>query len=62
LKIVGSGFGPLIYGLEDCSFDAFRLKCKEVWKAVGLVPELPQYLVCVSLAWVNLFIPMYMIL
>jgi hypothetical protein len=55
LKIVGSGFGPLIYGLEDCSFDAFRVKCEEVWKAVGLAPELLGYLVsifkCISEKW-----------
>ena len=47
LKVVGSGFGPLIYGLkEDSSFESFSEQCKAVWKAVEYTPKLPSLLVC----------------
>ncbi len=46
LKMVASGFGPLIYGLkEDSSFELFRLQCEAVWEAVKLTPKLPSLLV-----------------
>lgn len=46
LKVVGSGFGPLIYDLkENSSFELFRQKCEAVWKAVDLTPKLPKLLV-----------------
>lgn len=46
LKMVGSGYGPLIYGLvEDSSFESFRQKCKDVWSAVEQAPKLPKFLV-----------------
>jgi hypothetical protein len=46
LKMVGSGFGPLIYGLlGNSSFEMFRHKCKDVWNAVGQSHELPKFLV-----------------
>jgi hypothetical protein len=46
LKIVGSGFGPLIYGMvENSSFEAFWRKCRDVWNAVRQTPKLPKYLV-----------------
>ena len=46
LKVVGSGFGPLIYDLrENSSFELFRQKCEAVWEAVRLVPKLPTLLV-----------------
>ena len=46
LKMVGSGFGPLIYGLaKNSSFELFWQRCKEVWTAVAQAPKLPKYLV-----------------
>ena len=46
LKMVGSGFGPLIYGLiADSSFESFRQKCKDVWTAVEQAPTLPIFMV-----------------
>ena len=45
LKMVGSGFGPLIYGLENPDFDTFRRKCEAVWEAVKATPKLPRLLV-----------------
>ena len=33
LKIVGSGYGPLIYDLQsDPSFNNFKICCEKVWK------------------------------
>ena len=45
LKMVGSGYGPLIYGLQNSNFDIFCQKCKAVWEAVEVTPNLPQLLV-----------------
>lgn len=46
LKIVGSGFGPLIYGLKgDSSFHSFQRSCEAVWKAVKHTENLPELLV-----------------
>lgn len=48
LKMVGSGFGPMIYGLKKenaCSFESFRKRCEEVWAAVKQTPKLTTYLV-----------------
>ena len=50
LKTVGSGFGPLIYGLmEDSSFECFQKQCEAVWAAVHLNPKLPRLLVSINL-------------
>ena len=46
LQTVGSGFGPLIYGLKTSSgFGSFQKRCKAVWKAMEKTPNLPQLLV-----------------
>ena len=46
LKIVGSGYGPLIYELQQgSSFSTFQSKCEAVWKAVVKTPKLPALLV-----------------
>ncbi len=46
LKIVGSGYGPLIYKLKEQSdFDTFRSLCEEVWKSLHQTPQLSTLLV-----------------
>ena len=46
LKTVGSGFGPLIYGLKhECTFESFQEACEGVWQAVGETEKLPRLLV-----------------
>ena len=46
LKVVGSGFGPLIYGLKnDPNFESFQQGCEAVWKAIDQTPNLPKLLV-----------------
>ena len=46
LKIVGSGYGSLIYKLQQTSnFESFKLYCEEVWKALEQNPNLPTLLV-----------------
>lgn len=48
LKIIGSGFGPLIYGLKiDSSFLSFQRGCEAVWKALVQTPQLPKLLVSI---------------
>ena len=46
LKTVGSGFGPLIYGLlKDPSYDSFQQGCRAVWDVMKTTPHLPKLLV-----------------
>ena len=46
LKTIGSGFGPLIYGLQKTpSFSYFQEACEAVWKAVKQTPNLTTLLV-----------------
>lgn len=46
LQIVGSGYGPLIYGLmDDPSFELFQQACEAVWQAMKQTPDLPGLLV-----------------
>jgi hypothetical protein len=46
LKVVGSGFGPLIYGLkDDTSFESFQQGCMKVWTAIKETENLPELLV-----------------
>ena len=46
LKIVGSGYGPLIYNLQDNpNFDNFKACCQQVWEALEQNSNLPQFLV-----------------
>lgn len=46
LKIVGSGYGPLIYKLKSTSdFESFTKYCKEVWLSLEQTPKLPFLLV-----------------
>lgn len=46
LKIAGSGYGPLIYNLQDNpDFENFKACCEEVWETLVQTPNLPKYLV-----------------
>ena len=46
LKIIGSGFGPLIYRLKiDPSFETFKISCMSVWESLKSTPNLPRLLV-----------------
>lgn len=46
LKIVGSGYGPLIYKLKpNSSFESFKEYCKEVWLSLEQTPKLARLLV-----------------
>lgn len=46
LKIVGSGFGPLIYGVkEGSSFKSFQQGCEAVWMAMESTGNLSKLLV-----------------
>ena len=46
LKIVGSGYSPLIYDLQKKpSFDNFKECCIRVWEALKQTPTLPGKLV-----------------
>ncbi len=46
LKIVGSGYGPLIYKLEKASnFEVFISLCEDVWNSLDQTPKLPTLLV-----------------
>ncbi len=56
LKIVGSGYGPLIYKLQEgSSFDTFRSLCEEVWKSLIQAPKLPTLLVSFLLSIASYF-------
>ena len=47
LKIVGSGYSPLIYDLEKKpSFENFKKCCVKVWDALKQNSTLPERLVC----------------
>ena len=51
LKIIGSGFGPLIYRLKaDPSFETFKVCCISVWESLESTPRLPKLLVSMQLA------------
>lgn len=55
LKTVGSGFGPLIYGLKtDPSFHTFQQGCKAVWQAIDQTPNLPKLLVSCMIVEIDL--------
>ena len=46
LKIIGSGFGPLIYRLKsNPSFETFKTSCESVWESLKLNKDLPKLLV-----------------
>ncbi len=46
LKVIGSGYAPLIYDLQsDPSFETFKTSCEKVWKALSQTPQLPTKLV-----------------
>ncbi len=47
LKIVGSGYSPLIYDLQlsKPSFENFKTCCRKVWDALQQTPNLPSKLV-----------------
>ena len=46
LKIVGSGFGPLIYDVKEGSnFKSFQKGCEAVWKAMESTGNLAKLLV-----------------
>lgn len=43
LKVVGSAYGPLIYGLKnDSSFESFQRGCQAVWTAIDEAKNLPK--------------------
>ena len=49
LKIVGSGYGSLIYHLKPNSdFEFFQKCCKEVWSSLEQSPKLPTLLVSIK--------------
>lgn len=49
LKIIGSGFKPLIYDLtEGSNLEKFQSCCEAVWKAVEQNPKLTTFLVSCS--------------
>ena len=49
LKMIGTGFGSLIYDLKnDPSFETFKTSCKKVWKAMEQTPHLLRLLVSSS--------------
>lgn len=49
LKIVGSGYSPLIYDLQRRpSFENFKTCCMKVWEALEQTPTLPAKLVSVT--------------
>ena len=55
LKIVASGYGPLIYHLnENSGFDHFQLYCREVWVSLDQTPKLPSLLVSLKFQQVTL--------
>ena len=46
LRIVGSGYSPLIYSLpQDASFTDFKRACMSVWNSLDSNPMLPELLV-----------------
>ena len=46
LKIVGSGYAPLIYDLQiKPNFDMFKTCCVKVWNSLQQTPSLPAKLV-----------------
>ena len=46
LRTVGSGFGSLIYNVdEDIGFDELSQRCTSVWTALGNNTNLPEMLV-----------------
>ena len=46
LKIIGSGYGPLIYDMgTEPSFDTFKSCCRKVWETLHQTPNLPKKLV-----------------
>jgi len=46
LKVVASGYGPLIYSLKtNSSFDNFQSYCSKVWASLEQTPNLPSLLV-----------------
>lgn len=52
LKMIGSGYGPLIYDLNPSrhpSFEDFKNSCEKVWKALEQTPRLPELLVMLIL-------------
>ena len=49
LKVVGSGFGPLIYHLKkDSDFVSFTKFCEDVWSSLQETPQLPSLLVSIT--------------
>jgi hypothetical protein len=48
LKIIGSGYGPLIYTLhENPNFENFQACSEQVWEGLEQTSKLPQFLVSV---------------
>ncbi len=48
LKVIGSGYAPLIYDLQsEPNFETFKTSCEKVWKALSQTPDLPIKLVII---------------
>ena len=55
LKIVGSGFAPLIYGFKKIrTVDSFNVSCVNVWQSLRQNPKLPKLLVSVDFYIANI--------
>ncbi len=56
LKMVVSGYGPLIYDLKiNPSFENFKTCCEKVWEALEQTPILPLHLVSNFNGFMELF-------
>ncbi len=46
LKVIGSGYAPLIYDLQRRpNFETFKTSCVKVWEALSITTRLPFLLV-----------------
>ena len=47
LRIVGTSFKALIYGLKgNITYEVFCERCRAVWQELERRPDLPQMIVC----------------
>ncbi len=48
LKVIGSGYAPLIYDLQrKPNFETFKISCEKVWETLSQTPRLPTKLVII---------------
>ena len=56
LKVVASGYSPLIYKLKaNSGFDNFQNYCREVWVSLDQTPKLPSLLVSTLIVFIFYF-------